>query len=53
MAKIECQFAYSRSTKRTNVFEEVGSVHIGTLYVQKTSFPEQPKKLKVTVEVVE
>lgn len=43
-------FVYERSTKNTHRFVEVGSAHIGVLYVQKSAMPKAPEKIKVTVE---
>ena len=54
MTKIEATFEFEKDTKRTYRFTEVGSAHINTIYVQKASLNnEQPKKIKVTVEVIE
>ena len=55
MEKIERTFVHEKTTRRTYRFKEIGTepLAIGTLYVQKTSFPEQPRKVKVTVEVLE
>lgn len=50
MEKIERTFVFLKETRRTYRFEETGTepLAIGTLYLQKTSFPKQPKKVKVT-----
>jgi len=49
---------FERPTKRTFRFAEPAFLSgapykIGTLYVQKHLFDKQPKKVKVTVEVIE
>mgnify|MGYP001589904616 CR=1 FL=1 len=49
-------FDFLKATKRTYRFEEYGTdpdLPIKTLYVKQTAFKAQPKKLKVTVEVIE
>jgi len=47
-------FKFRNSTKRTYRFEEeAGEQNIQTLYVQQRAFSVQPKKIKVTVEVIE
>ena len=51
--KFEVELAYEKSTKRTHRFKETSEpIKIGTLYVQKTAFTAQPKRIHVTVEVV-
>lgn len=50
----ETELAYEKSTKRTFRFKEAKEpIRIGLLYVQKTAFATQPKRVRVTVEVVE
>ncbi|MBA7505092.1 hypothetical protein ES706_03755 [subsurface metagenome] len=52
--KFEVEMEYERQTKRTFRFKEAKEpIRIGTLYVQKTAFATQPKRIHVTVEVVE
>jgi hypothetical protein len=51
--KFESTFDFLRSTKRTFRFQEVGGTNIETLYVKQSAFKVQPKKIKVTVEVLE
>jgi len=52
--KFEVEMSFEKTTKRTYRFFEFGSMpKIGTLYVQQSAFKSQPKKLKVTVEVLE
>jgi len=55
MEKIERTFVHEKTTRRTYRFKEIGTetLAIGTLYMQKNQLPEQPKKVKVTVEVLE
>ena len=46
-----CCFAFERSTKNTHRFTEVGSGHIGTLYVQQSAFPDgAPETITVTIQ---
>lgn len=47
------ELTFRNSTKRTYRFEEGGAFKIGTLYVQQSAFKQQPKKIRVTVEVIE
>lgn len=52
--QIETEFEFERPTKRTYRFREtVKPPKIGVLYVQKSALPGQPKRLRVTVEVLE
>jgi len=52
--KIEAEFVYEKETRNFFRFQEIGAMrHIGTLYVQKATFEKQPKRLRVTVEVIE
>jgi hypothetical protein len=51
--KFESTFDFLRSTKRTFRFQEVGGTNIEILYVKQSAFKVQPKKIKVTVEVLE
>ena len=52
--QIETEFEFERPTKRTYRFREtVKPPKIGVLYVQKSALPRQPKRLRVTVEVLE
>lgn len=56
MAKrIVATFKFRNATKRTYRFEEEeGSEQsIQTLYVQQRAFDTQPKRIRVTVEVIE
>ena len=47
-------FDFLKATKRTFRFQEYGTdIKIESLYVKQTAFKTQPKKLKVTVEVIE
>lgn len=51
-----CTFDFLKSTKTTYRFKEYGPdpvLKIETLYVKQSAFKSQPKKIKVTVEVVE
>jgi len=51
---MEVEFEYERDTKRMYRFQETSEEPvIGYLYVKKAAFSSQPKKLKVTVEVLE
>ena len=52
------EFDFERETKNTYRFQESGLKEdergiIGTLYILKAAFDEQPKGIKVTVEVVD
>ena len=52
--KFESTFDFLKPTKRTYRFQEYGTdIKIETLYVKQSAFKTQPKKIKVTVEVVE
>jgi hypothetical protein len=53
--KFDVVMTYEKATKRTYRFlENDPNFKIGTLYVQKSVFGDKaPKKIKVTVEVVE
>lgn len=52
--QIEAEFKFERPTKRTYRFRETGEPpKIGVLYVQKSALQGQPKRLRVTVEVLE
>ena len=55
MAKrIVATFKFRNATKRTFRFEEEGNEqNIQTLYVQQRAFDVQPKRIRVTVEVIE
>jgi len=49
-------FDFLKATKRTYRFQEYGPepiLKIETLYVKQSAFKTQPKKIKVTVEVIE
>lgn len=47
-------FDFLKATKRTFRFQEYGTdIKIETLYVKQSAFKAQPKKIKVTVEVLE
>lgn len=47
-------FKFRNTTKRTFRFEEEGpEQNIQTLYVQQRAFTSQPKRIRVTVEVIE
>ena len=47
-------FDFLKATKRTYRFQEYGTdIKIETLYVKQLAFKVQPKKIKVTVEVLE
>lgn len=49
-------FDFEKTTKTTYRFHEYGpdpDLPIKTLYVKQSAFKAQPKKLKVTVEVIE
>jgi len=47
-------FDFLKATKRTFRFQEYGTdIKIETLYVKQSAFKVQPKKIKVTVEVLE
>lgn len=44
-------FEFEKETKRTYRFQEIGTEQIvRTLYVRKTFFETQPKKIKITLE---
>jgi len=53
MELIKAEFEFEKETRRTYRFAEVNGETIGTLYVKKTAFDKQPKRVKVTVEVIE
>lgn len=63
MEKRECMFVTEKETKRTWRMQEVSTASgapkpsedpvIGTLYLRKSKYPVDPKKVKVTVEVLE
>jgi len=46
------EMTFSKATKNTYVFTAPGTA-VPTLYIQKSEFTEQPKKIAVTIEVVE
>ncbi len=53
---MEATFTFERETKNTYRFQEEessGPTKIGTLYVQKWSFDTPPKRIKVSIEVLE
>jgi hypothetical protein len=54
MEKVEVEMEYERSTRNTHRFLEAGAPpKVGTLYVQKWAFRGTPKRIRVTIEVVE
>ena len=54
MSELEATFSYERSTKNTHRYQEDDAPpKIGSLYVQKWALDGTPKKIKVTVEVLE
>ena len=51
MDKKEIEFEFERATKNTYRFQESGDDSIiGTLYVKKSLFKKEPKKIKVAIE---
>ncbi|MCL5989678.1 MAG: hypothetical protein M1166_05040 [Candidatus Thermoplasmatota archaeon] len=51
MVKKEIEFQFERDTKNTYRFQEAGdNPVIGTLYVKKSVFKKEPKKIKVAIE---
>jgi hypothetical protein len=51
--KFVAEFGFRNPTKRTFRFEETtNEQNIGTLYIQQRAFKTQPKKIRVTVEVI-
>jgi len=51
--KFVAEFSFRNPTKRTFRFEETtNEQNIGTLYIQQRAFKTQPKKIRVTVEVI-
>lgn len=51
MPKKEIEFEFERDTKNTYRFQEAGDIPvIGTLYVKKSLFKKEPKKIKVAIE---
>ena len=53
MDPVVAEFVFVKDTRNTHRMEEEGSNHINTLYLQKATWPEQPKRVKVTIEVIE
>jgi hypothetical protein len=56
MKSILRDFEFEKETKNTIRYAEIAKGEppvIGTLYVQKWALPESPKKIKVTLEVLE
>jgi hypothetical protein len=52
--KIGVEMEYEKSTKNTHRYVEKGSPpKIGVLYLQKWAVQGQPKRIRVTVEVLE
>jgi hypothetical protein len=52
--KFEAEFNFRNSTKRTFRFEETSTQqNIQTLYIQQRAFAVVPKRIRVTVEVLE
>ena len=54
--KAEIELIFERATKNTWKFEEVIQPGIAavmnSLYIQKSTFKNQPDKIKVTIEVI-
>ncbi len=53
---MEATFMLEKETKNTYRFQEdesSGPPKVGTLYVQKWSFDTPPKRIKVSIEVLE
>ena len=53
---MEATFTLERETKNTYRFHEEessGPTKIGTLYVQKWSFDTPPRRIKISIEVLE
>lgn len=51
MAKKVVDFEFERETKNTYRFQESGDDPvIGTLYVKKSLFKKEPRKIKVAIE---
>ena len=56
MTKIDVQFSLEKETKNTYRFQEdesSGPSRVGTIYVQKWSFDTPPRRIKVSIEVLE
>ena len=55
--KVEIDLIFERATKNTWKFEEVIQQGItavmNSLYIQKSTFKNQPNRIKVTIEVLE
>jgi len=51
--KFESTLEYAKTTKTTYRFQEIQGENIKTLYIKQVAFKIQPKKIKVTVEVLE
>jgi hypothetical protein len=51
--KFTATFSYRNDTKRCYRFQEIDGEKIETLYAKKSNFSRQPKKIRVTVEVIE
>ena len=55
--KAEIELIFERATKNTWKFEEVTQPGIAavlnSLYIQKSTFENQPNRIKVTIEVIE
>jgi len=48
------EFNFRNSTKRTHRFEETTTAqNIQTIYIQQRAFEKPPKRIRVTVEVIE
>jgi hypothetical protein len=53
---MEATFTLEKDTKNTYKFQEdegSGPPKVGTIYVQKTSFDTPPRRIKVSIEVLE
>ena len=53
---MEANFTLEKDTKNTYKFQEdeiSGPPIVGTIYVQKTSFDTPPRRIKVSIEVLE
>ena len=47
---MQIEMNYKKATKNTYVFEATGT-EVPTLYINKSAFEDQPKKIIVSIEV--
>jgi hypothetical protein len=50
--KLVAEFSFRNSTKRKWRFEETSQTGVDTIYIPQSAFKTQPKKVRVTVEVI-